>query len=98
MKIGLAGHDALEKTARHSVHRLMAAQGALYQWNLPLARMLGIPLIKGIATAVAPLSRPPRGLHACINSGLKKASAVRIVPGQTAEGKRTGAGDRKRQP
>jgi hypothetical protein len=28
----------------------MAAQGALYQWNLPLAQMLGIPLIKGIAT------------------------------------------------
>jgi hypothetical protein len=28
----------------------MAAQGALYQWNLPLAQMLGIPLIMGIAT------------------------------------------------
>jgi hypothetical protein len=33
----------------------MAAQGALYQWNLPLAQMLGIPLIKGIATAVVNL-------------------------------------------
>jgi hypothetical protein len=30
----------------------MAAQGALYQWNLPLAQKLGIPLIKGIATNV----------------------------------------------
>jgi hypothetical protein len=30
----------------------MAAQGALYLWNLPLARMLRIPLIKGIATVL----------------------------------------------
>src|SRR6516225_2458976 len=29
----------------------MAAQGALYQWNLALAQNLGIPLIKGIATS-----------------------------------------------
>src|SRR5271165_3819897 len=31
----------------------MAAQGALYQWNLPLAQMLGIPLIKCIAISRA---------------------------------------------